>query len=503
MANLDYSNCLVVLPSSVSPGLGLYARAAVPRGGFLGRYPGACMSEKTFSALFKVLQQYATSPGGEDNATRMTRLREGWNLRIVPFISVRDKTGQLSYAPADQKLLGTRGSIDWQSLLQTLKDYCFDNLNTGKITVPLVYSQNGHLYVDPNDPKVSLFFVNEPPPAKTFHNLFSAKAQEVKVNIRADCTDGEIRYWSLGMKAGDEGLMTYGIHFARPGYEIHMGVQNGGNKRLLELADPEHVLTEREKKYIRLAEEWDESKIPEKWQFDGLQEKKQWFSEKISKQLIIPPSTAFTVLPDILREPSTSALLMQPKDLYSLFSRRLNKWMLRPGVETVLEFTKGGELLYEVMCCDGKRVFRNNFVGAVPYLWDQSRIDPQRDLRDSMNIAYAEKKLAAIFEQDPYARFQVVTDPEANGQLHHPVREILEWKLGEVDIRQRDDLQWMANVASARLYYLDSEGANKPIAFTRGSDPTLVRVRDPLPVSFAIFTVLYNGMRRLLPYDCE
>jgi len=199
---------LLVLPSSVCPGWGVYALEAIPQNTVLAKYHGLKISDVQYKTLYQVVQ--------EDEKTDQEKIDALEKIGI----SIRDEKQKTKlYQRTISRPPRLDKEIDWDAFMDSVGCYAFERRD-GYI-IPENYNQKGQVlfsldnYLDEDDYTGVSIFVNEAP-LFPFVNLLTGQTQKPKYHVRASKQDDDIIFVSdVDILAGEEIFLYYGYDYHR------------------------------------------------------------------------------------------------------------------------------------------------------------------------------------------------------------------------------------------------------------------------------------------------
>lgn len=220
---MDTSSKLIVLPSSVSERLGLYAASQFETGELILKYPGRPIPSVIFNEIVEKCSQWKVKR--EKNVDRVAKLKT-LGL-VIEKVKLQNDSFEYSYKKID--LDWSKIPIKWTAIAETISRYSFgvgdvDHLIKNENSFTLMIERitvDGDLI--PCNGTDHGYFVNEPLDpliASEFENLLLQCNQFSVNNINA-IPDIEGKSVSLiaknKIKAGEEILMYYGDMYDRSG----------------------------------------------------------------------------------------------------------------------------------------------------------------------------------------------------------------------------------------------------------------------------------------------
>lgn len=217
---------LAILPSSVCPGLGVYALQRLSKGNILGAYPGHLISDEEDELLRDFIQSCVTLIKGDDERTlkEIDTLKGHFGIELV---AQEAQTHRLQNQPRILQL----ADVDWSRVMTALNNYSFQTdagtLVPAKIsyTGNPIYDIEAHMSGSNNASLTPM--INEAPPRK-FVNLLTGKIQNPAYNVDVVVEGHFVVFYSKRViLPGQELFFFYGPIYDR-NYPVNLTPQQCG-----------------------------------------------------------------------------------------------------------------------------------------------------------------------------------------------------------------------------------------------------------------------------------
>lgn len=214
---------MTILPSSVCPGLGVYAIKKIKKNQILGSYPGSVITDREDAVLRDYFVQWARNPSLEitEIEERLGILLDRFGIKLCNF-----------EAPTHRRQVSTREltyrDLNWPRLLIALNSYSFQTDKGTLVPNRMSYTGNPiydlELHMTGGSPLLSgslTPMLNEAPPWR-FENLLTRRIQYPKYNVNVLVEgDSVVFYAQQPVDPGDEMFFFYGPIYDRE-YPINL-----------------------------------------------------------------------------------------------------------------------------------------------------------------------------------------------------------------------------------------------------------------------------------------